>query len=97
MLMFRCAFIAVSLDGFLGILFLIFYIIPIYFFNLIIVMVLLAKVHDHRGYACNKKRFVNLACYPKTLLSDILAFYAVALIFAYAVWLIIYLILLLFV
>ncbi|MDD3946389.1 MAG: hypothetical protein PHI19_00960 [Clostridia bacterium] len=93
--LFRCAFISVSLDGVLGIVFFIFFIMPIYLFHLFSLSVLLCKIYDYRGYAGNKKYFINLSFVSRKMVGEVLHYYAAALICSYSVWLIIYLITLL--
>lgn len=90
----RCGLVAVSVDGFLGLLFLVLYIMPIFIFNLFAIIVLLNKVYDQCGYITNKRYFNNSACFSRGLAGEIVRFYGAALLWTYCVWLVIYLLLL---
>jgi hypothetical protein len=95
MCIFRAAFISIAADGFLGVIYLVFFILPVAVFNLISVTILLCKIYDYRNYSYNRKHILGVASLPKRLINDILAYYAAALLFTYAFWLVIYLITLL--
>ena len=79
----------------LGVIYLVFFILPVAVFNLISVTILLCKIYDYRNYSYNRKHILGVASLPKRLINDILAYYAAALLFTYAFWLVIYLITLL--
>lgn len=95
MLLFRGCFASVVADGVWGILCLLLFILPVFLFDLISVILCLIKVYDFRGYAVNRRCFINLACNSRKLLKEVVDYYCASLIFTFALWLLWYLLLLL--
>jgi hypothetical protein len=92
---FRCGFASAAADGLWGILYLLLFLTPVFLLNMVSVILCMIKVYDFRGYAVDRKCFINLACNSKRLLKEMLQYYYFSMIVTHVVWLFWYLILLL--
>lgn len=90
-------FSAIAVDTFTGILFMIFYILPVAIVTFCSIVVATGKIYDLAGYSYNRKCRVNLACHHRTICNQIKPIFIVNMLFNLLCWLILYLILLIFV
>jgi|GEM_PF-3554584 hypothetical protein len=63
LLFWRSAVIAIATAGFLGILYLILFMIPVFIFDAIFIIIVLAHIYEACGFSNNRRNFPNLACH----------------------------------
>ena len=96
-ILFRCAFKAIAANTLLGIINLIFYLLPTLLFIFCGVIIALRKIYCIVNFDCYRKCMINVACHYKSIKNAIIPTLTLAFSIALIYWLIIYLILLLFV
>lgn len=85
----KLVFIAIAVDGVLGILYLLLFMLPVFLFDALMIIIALAKIFEICGYAQKKKGcLTGLASNGKLIFNAIKSYWYKCLIFNYVLWLI---------
>lgn len=90
--LFVIAFESIIVDGALGVVFLIFFALPIIVVNVMILTSALVRIYDICGYCSNKWCRVNVCCHRKVVLKTVLRALTCSALFTLGLWLLIFII-----